>query len=330
MGPLPPPPLTGSDFRLEPGASDIDAFGAHNERRIFYPISSLKHAAEMSPLRADHPWSMVGFGMRREQERGAGLRVRVFDAIGYAGYFAGPHVHIVDHWALADALIARLPAAFGRYGHFPRVIPDGYVETLLTGRTLLTDPQLAAYYDELAIVVRAPVWSWRRMLAIWRLNTGALETTLDRYAFVRAQRVAVKVQVSNPTGYACVQTYVWNGDRTSAFLLDTASRPGASYDLVWQLTADRANLLQPAGAKQLTTFDGLRDHGFFTVSLAFTDQCGGPIRELHELRYTYKREGARLIVQRQPWPVWIERFPEGPWFEGLAKGVFGVVTVVHD
>jgi arabinofuranosyltransferase len=60
----------------------------------------------------------------------------------------------VDIFALSDPLLARLPAnPDSRTGHFLRDIPAGYIETLETGQNRLTDPDLAAYYDQLRRVI---------------------------------------------------------------------------------------------------------------------------------------------------------------------------------
>ena len=52
-----------------------------------------------------HPWQTSGAKLRLN-----GTRVAVRRAIGMAGLAAGPKVHIIDLYALADPLLARLPA----------------------------------------------------------------------------------------------------------------------------------------------------------------------------------------------------------------------------
>jgi arabinofuranosyltransferase len=316
-----PPPLTGADFSLAAGESDVDEYGIHNERRLFFANSSLRNADKINPLHADHPWSSGGHQLHSDAERENKASVRVIDAIGYVGYFAGPRVHIVDHWALADALIARLPAAFGQYGHYPRVIPAGYYETLYTGQPLIHDLALRQYYAALVRAIRDPLWSAERWRAIWQLNTGQLTPLLDRYGYAHGPEISVKLSVANPTQYPYVQTYVWNDYRTTAYQLDSASRPGSQYELTWRITARAATLLQPTAASKTSELGELRPRGFFTVTVAFSEQPGGPLRELHELRYTYQRQGDQLVVQRHPWPVWSDKFPDGKWHEGRAPGV---------
>ncbi len=52
-------------------------------------------------------------------------------AAGFVGYFAGPDVHIIDIYALGDALLARLEVVDykpWRIGHFQRDLPNGYID----------------------------------------------------------------------------------------------------------------------------------------------------------------------------------------------------------
>lgn len=316
-----PPPLTDADFGLGPGESDVDGFGIHNERRLFFRTSSLRNAHVMNPMRPDHPWSAAGFQLKEQAKRSQRMHVEVIDAIGYAGYFAGPSVHIVDHWALADALVARLPPVFGQYGHYPRVLPDGYLATLYTHTNLLVDPHLRKYYTELANVIRGPIFDASRLRSTWKLNTRQLAGDLDHYAFVRGEHLVVDLRVGNPRGFACVTTYIWNAERATAYVLDEASHSGSTYKLTWDVSPHGAKLVQPANARKLTEYYELAERGMFTVSIAFSDLPGGPIRDLHELRFTYHRTDHGFVVQRQPWPVWIQDFPNGRWVEGRAPGV---------
>jgi arabinofuranosyltransferase len=316
-----PPPLTDADFGLGPGESDLDAFGIHNERRLFFRSSSLHNADVMNPMRPDHPWSANGFQLNEQAKRGQRLQVEVVDAIGYAGYFAGPRVHIVDHWALADALIARLPPVFGQYGHYPRALPDGYLATLATHMNLLADTHLRKYYGELSNVIRGPIFEASRLRSAWKLNTGQLAGELDQYAFIRGKHMVMNLRVGNPRGFACVTTYVWNAERATTYVLDDASHRGSTYELTWHVSPHGATLVRPANARKLKELSELAERGMFTASIAFSELSGGPIRDLHELRFTYHRTGDGFVVQRQPWPIWIQDFPSGRWIEGRAPGV---------
>jgi hypothetical protein len=54
------------------------------------------------------------------------------------------------------------PARRWVIGHFQRDVPEGYVETVETGTNLLADPDLAAYYEHLRVIVADPLWSRHR------------------------------------------------------------------------------------------------------------------------------------------------------------------------
>ena len=102
----------------------------------------------------------------------------------------GPLTHLLDECALADPLLARLPAAYSpewRIGHFRRMIPKGYQESLELETDVLTDSGLRPLYDDIRLITRAPrLLSRARLAAIWRVNTGADQRQIDHrfYSFV--------------------------------------------------------------------------------------------------------------------------------------------------
>jgi arabinofuranosyltransferase len=114
------------------------------------------------------------------------------------GFYAGPDVHIIDALALADPLLARLPAKRNlswRPGHFERAIPSGYEDTIRTGTNALADVRLARYYDHLASITRGDLLSWQRLLTIVRMNAGLYDHYIDREAYVYFD--AVKLQYAD-------------------------------------------------------------------------------------------------------------------------------------
>ena len=116
----------------------------------------------------------------------ASLALPVVDTcglMGHGGIEQGPYKHMLDECALADPLLARLPAVYNdewRPGHFRRMIPDGYRESLERSANLLTDADLAAFYDQLRLITRAPLFAPGRLRAIWRMNTGGFDHLIDR------------------------------------------------------------------------------------------------------------------------------------------------------
>jgi arabinofuranosyltransferase len=147
--------------------------GVSDERAIYYHATGL-----LATMRGRPPHSLEQDGRRLQAE---GPAVVIAKRIGMRGFFAGPQVHIVDRLALADALLARLKPdadAEWRIGHFQRRIPEGYLDTLKTGRNCLADPHLATYYDKLALITRGELLDRQRWLEILKLNLGCYKTLL--------------------------------------------------------------------------------------------------------------------------------------------------------
>ena len=151
--------------------------GINDERAYYYPISGLMNYQPGKEI----PFSSEGWVEHGRALRDNGKSVVDEKNVGFIGYFAGPAVHIVDLYALCDPLLARRPAQTSgkwRIGHFEREVPEGYLQTLRTGVNQIRDPNLAAYYDQLALIVRGPLFSRARLIAIWQMNTGQFDYLL--------------------------------------------------------------------------------------------------------------------------------------------------------
>lgn len=174
---------------------DIDSLkdrlrGAHllrgnsDERAYYGPYTGLLSSRRAGEAIA-HPWAVQGRQARLQSESSDAPRSPIITgAIGMLGFYTGPAVHIIDTCALADPLLARLPpldAANARTGHYRRALPAGYVETIEMRENRLEDPDLAAYYERLALLVRGEIWSRARFRAILELNSGRLERLLKAY-----------------------------------------------------------------------------------------------------------------------------------------------------
>lgn len=119
-------------------------------------------------------------------------------AIGFEGYYAGPHKKVIDVVALADPLLARMPAIndpFWRIGHFERAIPPGYLETLTSGKNVIQDPKLRQFYDQLKVITQEDIWSLKRIQTIFLMNAGHYNSLIEkeRYQFPDYQ----EAQISN-------------------------------------------------------------------------------------------------------------------------------------
>lgn len=153
---------------LEASDPPIRANGIADERHYYFAQTGLIYHQRYRRVPFNHPWGMTGTRMRGTPSR----PVEVFNAIGFAGFAAGPDVHIVDQHALSDAFLARLPSTRPwRIGHFLRELPPGYLASVADGRNRLVDPAQRALFDDLQKVIRGPLLAPGRLDAIWRLNT---------------------------------------------------------------------------------------------------------------------------------------------------------------
>ena len=152
-----------SDLEPIPGSS-----GVIDERRFYYGVSGLFSPQREIPVAGD--------GSRRRREAGRQRQlITKCDAVGRDPFKAGELFHFVDRW-IVDPLLMRLPVwkpGDWRIGHFTRGVPDGYLETLASGENRILHPGLHAYYDDLRVVLRAPLFQPERLAALWRLWTGA-------------------------------------------------------------------------------------------------------------------------------------------------------------
>jgi arabinofuranosyltransferase len=150
-----------------PGPEDHDvALG----RRFRALVASGRNFIALPDARAG--WRMLDVP-RHGEPRG----VILFGRLGVFAYHAGPQIHVIDVLALTDPFLARLPAKATltgqwRIGHFNRVVPKGYVESVVGGTDRLADRRYAALYADLDRVIRGPLFTRARWRAVWRLNTG--------------------------------------------------------------------------------------------------------------------------------------------------------------
>ena len=165
--------LSGSDYGL-----DRDQYGSFlmDERANYYKDAGLLRSFPIATtVNREIPWMQKGFELREKAPC-----VESFPNVGFAGFYAGPEVHLVDIYGVCDPLAARLPIIwYGPVGHFKRRIPDGYLETLRSGRNVIADKRLAEYYDKLALITRGRMLDKERLAAIWNMNTGKYDHLLE-------------------------------------------------------------------------------------------------------------------------------------------------------
>ena len=103
--------------------------------------------------------------------------------MGIAGIEFGPYIHLLDECALADPLLARLPSVFNpewRTGHYRRMVPAGYKESLESSTNLIQDPALHRFYDQLRLITRSErLLSAERLRAIASMNFGGYDAGIN-------------------------------------------------------------------------------------------------------------------------------------------------------
>ncbi|MEW9674037.1 glycosyltransferase family 39 protein [Ammoniphilus sp. 3BR4] len=162
--------LSNSKYGLDRSFKElVDHRGIADERGVYYPHSGF--------LRQSRTNEMPNFRTISTalEDRASGKKVTVVRMLGFYSFFVGPHVHVIDQLALSDPLLARLPmdkSKKWRIGHFNRTIPDGYIETIEKGEILIKDPDVAAYYEKLSMVIRGEILDTSRFKEIWNFNTG--------------------------------------------------------------------------------------------------------------------------------------------------------------
>jgi arabinofuranosyltransferase len=147
-----------------------------NERGFFLNSNTLIKKISMPEVGLPfHRWAEEGKRLRSNPPESGAI---ICYAIGMTGFFAGPHVKIIDCLAQSDPLLARLPVEdkIGwQIGHFKRAVPLGYLETVANGVNKIGDKNIAAYYEKLKILTQDPLFSPGRMGTILKMNLGAYD-----------------------------------------------------------------------------------------------------------------------------------------------------------
>jgi len=162
-----------SDSRFEDRGTK---HGGIVDERVFYlKAHSLVYASMLSF--ADPDW-------HARRQPGETRVLNTCGLMGEGGLDFGPHYYLLDECALADPLLARLPAVFKeewRPGHFKRAVPEGYRESVASGENRVRDPQLREFYGRLSLITRSrTLWSGDRLWAIWQMNAGRYDRLVDR------------------------------------------------------------------------------------------------------------------------------------------------------
>ncbi|MBI1387387.1 MAG: hypothetical protein GC154_02945 [bacterium] len=155
----------------------IDDYGIADERAEYYQRTGLMKVPVGEKFSSE--W-MVKFVRETRAHEGDIIKQ---GNMGLMGFYGGPEIHFVDVFALTDPLLARLPARrdfHQRIGHFWRMVPEGYIETIRSGELKFRDPNLAKYYEKLRLITSGPLFSAARWAAIVKMNLGLYSHWIDR------------------------------------------------------------------------------------------------------------------------------------------------------
>ena len=141
--------------------------GIADERAVFFHAFGLVRAKRYY-LGMPPPWP---------EHLAAITKVKVIECggLGVTGIMQGPQVHVIDQCALADPLLARLPAVADpgwRIAHLVRPLPDKYVQSVADNANEITDPAVARLYATLRLITRGPILAPGRLRAILETNFG--------------------------------------------------------------------------------------------------------------------------------------------------------------
>lgn len=133
-------------------------------------------------IRTEGQYQFGNEGRKVAAERKTTAKIMYY--IGMGGYYAGATRPLVDELALADPLLARLPASKRQNfyaGHFKRDIPRGYLYAIDTGSTERMDPSLAKYYEKLRLITSGDLFDPERLKTIILFNLGMYDHWKQEY-----------------------------------------------------------------------------------------------------------------------------------------------------
>lgn len=190
-----PPLLEGK----ESCCGKIDENGIATEKQFYFSGTGLLN------YRPGIMWPNFHFAEVGRKAKIENQKLLEIACVGMAGYFAGPNVHILDHYGLPDPLISRLPAMISglRPGHYLREFPVGYTDSVLNAENKIEDPALAKFYDELKIVTQDKLFSKKRFETILKFQFNEFQPLLIEYASklsrsVQSSQLQVRKNIASP------------------------------------------------------------------------------------------------------------------------------------
>ena len=171
-----------------PAKSPIDyhnrdvRWGITDERGYYFGTNSLWKYITRDKKKEyfpDHIGSRLGFEFSKSKDK---IYTELV-SVGSFGYWAGTDKIIIDSLTTADPLLARLPVrGEWRIGHFQRIIPLGYKESILNNSAELKDPGLNEFYKKIRLITQSKkLFSLERIKTIIAMNLGLYNHYLRHY-----------------------------------------------------------------------------------------------------------------------------------------------------
>ncbi len=172
LGPF-PPLLEGS----KSCCGKIDPNGIADEKQFYYQTTGLLNWKKLEPWPSHH-FASIG---REASLRGE--KVALHASVGMIGFFSGPAIHIIDPYGLADPLLSRLTPVYtgARPGHYFRVLPVGYKETIQNGKLSFQNPIVSELYEAISVVTKDDLFSKKRFDTILSFMVGRFNPQLHQY-----------------------------------------------------------------------------------------------------------------------------------------------------
>ena len=188
----------------------------------------------------DHSLLLARRGTFRDPDWPSGRRttgrtsvVDTCGLMGAAGLDFGPYIHLLDECALADPLLARLPAVFNpdwRTGHYRRMIPGGYRESLESSSNQIKDPKLHEFYEQMRLITRSDrLFSRARLSAIVAMNLRRYDHLIDRAYYRHGGAVAADSEVATLRQPGTPGTAEGNRVLTAPLAVTFPARSGRRY-----------------------------------------------------------------------------------------------------
>ncbi len=175
-----PPIFSDSDFGGLNHGKNVHN-GITDERGFYYSSTGLFRSNTDTPHIINN-WASIENGHTRKDL--SGYDIALCSNIGFFGWYVGPDVVVLEPWAKGDGFLSHMSGKPGdkMTGHYARVIPAGYLESIVFEKNLFEDENLAQYYDKLMILQRSDdFFSLERLKIILDMNTGKYNHLIESY-----------------------------------------------------------------------------------------------------------------------------------------------------